>query len=98
MRWIVALFAVALGITRIATAGQQCSFAWRPFSEGAVTCQGGQQFRCVDGTWQGVGITCADADPREAGVQVHPSVNVPAVRQPTVDQPGPPHVDRLGAP
>jgi hypothetical protein len=97
MRWIAALFAVIVGSSPMAAAGRQCSFALRPFSEGAVTCQGGHQFRCMDGTWQAIGTTCAEAG-SEAGMEVHPGVNVPVVRQPSVDQPAPPHVDRPDAP
>jgi hypothetical protein len=93
MRWIAMAFVAGLGIAAVAhAAGKPCSFALRSFGDGAVSCQGGRQFRCADGAWQNVGSTCADEDPGDAGAGVRPGVNEPRVKEPGVKQPGPPSV------
>lgn len=34
-----------------ATAAPSCSWSNAAYSDGALSCQNGQQFRCVNGTW-----------------------------------------------
>jgi hypothetical protein len=99
-RWVAAalLFVAGMGVAPMAMAGQPCWFAWRAFAEGSVSCQSGRQFRCVNQTWQEIGTTCADVDPRESGAQVRPGVNAPLVKQPAVEQPAPPRMDRSRMP
>ena len=97
-RVAAALFVAGMGAASMATAGQPCAFALRPFAEGSVSCQAGRQLRCANGTWQEIGTTCADVDPRESGVQVRPAVDVPGVKQPGVEQPAPPRIERSRAP
>jgi hypothetical protein len=99
MRWTAALFVVAMGFaTTAAAAGQQCSFGWRPYSEGSVSCQSGRQFRCVNGAWQDVGTGCADEDPGDSGTRVQPGVNEPTVRDPSLNQPVVPKVNGVTQP
>ena len=97
-RVAAALFVAGMGVAPLATAGQPCAFALRPFAEGSVSCQAGRQFRCVNGTWQEIGTTCADIDPRESGDQVGPGVDAPRVKQPPVEQPAPPRIERSRTP
>ena len=88
MRWTIALFVMSIGIASVAQAsGNPCLFALRSFSDGAVSCQGGRQFRCANGDWQSIGTTCADADPTDSGVRVRPGVSQPSVNDPTVKVP-----------
>jgi hypothetical protein len=99
MRWMAALLLlVPTGVASVAAAGKQCSYAWKPFADGSVSCQGGRQFRCADGAWQDVGTTCADADPADEGVRVRPGVNEPTVKDPSVRQPGTPGVPQVDQP
>lgn len=35
-----------------------CSYAGRPYSDGALACQNDVQFRCVDGEWLGQNTRC----------------------------------------
>lgn len=89
MRWRTVLLIVVMGIAAEAVAaGKDCAFAMRSFSDGSVSCQGGRQFRCADGAWQGIGTACADAAPGGTDVRVSPGVKEPAVRKPSVNQPG----------
>ena len=96
MRSRTLLMVVVMGIAaEAAAAGKDCAFDMRAFSDGAVSCQGGRQFRCANGSWQSIGTTCADAG--GADVRVRPGVHEPAVRKPSVNQPGgaaAPHVDQ----
>ena len=88
MRWRAALVVAVMGIgSGAAAAGKDCAFHLRAFSDGAVSCQGGRQFRCADGAWQSIGTACADADPAGTG-RVGPGVSEPAVKKPSVSQPG----------
>lgn len=41
-----------------ATAPGNCSWNSVIYSDGAVSCQAGQQFRCGNGTWNQQGGTC----------------------------------------
>ena len=80
-----ALCALVVGAASVATAAP-CLYRTHAFSEGAVSCQDGRQFRCAGGKWEAVGTECADADPGDAGVEVRPGVTEPAVREPTVGE------------
>jgi hypothetical protein len=40
-----------------------CIYAAVNFSDGAVSCQSGRQFRCSNGTWQDLGMPCAAPPP-----------------------------------
>jgi hypothetical protein len=101
-RWLAVMVVAGLGIASVAQAdGKPCSYAWKPFADGSVSCQDGQQFRCADGAWQNVGTACADADPGDAGVAVRPAVNEPTVkdpRDPSFNQPAAPRVEQPPAP
>lgn len=35
-----------------------CTYGPAAFSHGSMSCQGGYQFRCLDGTWQGLNTLC----------------------------------------
>jgi hypothetical protein len=78
-----ALCAFVVGAASVATA-TPCMYRSQPFSEGAVSCQDGRQFRCASGRWVASGTECADSDPGDAGVEVKPGVTAPAVREPAV--------------
>ena len=41
-----------------ATALRSCTWANGAYSDGALSCQNGQQFRCNDGTWNRTLGTC----------------------------------------
>ena len=38
-----------------------CIYRGREYSNGAVVCQNGIEFRCVDGTWEDLGTTCSNS-------------------------------------
>lgn len=89
MRWLVAMVVAGMGIAGVAQAdGKPCSYSWRPFPDGSVSCQDGQQFRCADGAWKSIGTACAREDPGDSGSAVRPGVNVPTVKEPGVTGPG----------
>jgi hypothetical protein len=73
----------------------RCMYAQEFFSAGAVSCQAGMQFRCVEGTWKATGLDCADtrADDAEPDTLVDPRRTAPPVREPSVQQPGQPTVN-----
>ena len=99
MRGITALFVMVIGIALdTAAADQRCSFGWKAYEEGAVSCQAGRQFRCAQGAWQSIGTDCADEDPTDSSAPVRPGVNEPTVRDPAVKQPAQPQVDRVPQP
>ena len=101
MRSMVVTFGVtaALGIVGApALAGPVCSYNWRAYSEGSTSCQSGQQFRCVNGSWQNVGTQCADDDPGDSGSRVQPGVNEPRVKDPSVKQPAAPGMNQVTQP
>ena len=90
-----ALCALVVGAGSVAAA-EPCLYRTHRFSEGAVSCQDGRQFRCAGGRWEAVGTECADEDPVDGGVQVKPGVTEPAVRDPAfreraVQQPAAPN-------
>src|SRR5262245_23250751 len=35
-----------------------CTYKGTKYSQGASSCQTGQQFRCDDGEWKGLGVAC----------------------------------------
>jgi hypothetical protein len=45
--------------THVCFAISDCLYAGVTFSDGAVSCQSGQQFRCSDGTWVDLDLSCA---------------------------------------
>jgi len=47
-------------VTVVMAEDQRCMYADRFFSAGAVSCQGGAQYRCVAGSWKANGLQCAD--------------------------------------
>jgi hypothetical protein len=94
MRWATLTFVVGMGVASVAhAAGRPCSLAWRPFGDGSVSCQSGRQFRCVDGSWQPVGTSCAGEEQADSGLGVRPEVEQPAVQQPAVVQPAVPRAE-----
>ena len=40
-----------------------CLYSGVNFSDGAVSCQSGHQFRCSDGDWQSLDLPCATPSP-----------------------------------
>jgi hypothetical protein len=73
-----------LGATSASGQGSQCMYANQFFSSGSMSCQDGQQYRCVAGSWKASGLGCADtkADSDQPGLNVDPSRRAPGVRQP----------------
>ena len=54
---------VALGLGSAAHAGDKsCTYDGTMFSDGSTTCQAGVQFRCDDGDWDSLGVTCPKGD------------------------------------
>jgi hypothetical protein len=37
---------------------RSCSYMSSTYSDGSVACQSGSEFRCVDGSWTGLGLAC----------------------------------------
>ena len=35
-----------------------CGYAGTVYSQGTMSCQGGYQYRCNNGTWDSVNVTC----------------------------------------
>lgn len=53
--------AVVLGCAaRSAQAGDHCFYRGTMFSDGAGSCQAGTQYRCSDGEWSALGVSCND--------------------------------------
>ena len=99
MRWLALMFVAGMGMASGAQAdGKPCSFDWKPFPDGSVSCQDGQQFRCADGAWQSIGTACAREDPTASGSGVRPGVNAPTVKEPTVNDSNQPAVPRVDQP
>lgn len=55
--------ALALGLAAAASADDGCSYGGSPYSDGATVCQEGMQFRCDDGDWKSLAITCPGKEP-----------------------------------
>lgn len=61
---ILVLPFLALTVTAdVSFAISDCLYSGVTFSDGAVSCQSGRQFRCSNGTWQGLDLTCASPLP-----------------------------------
>jgi len=90
------LLVLGLGVTAVRGQDKQCMYANEFFSPGTVSCQGGAQYRCVAGSWQPIGLGCADtkADADEEGLRVDPSRGAPTVGEPGIKQPSAPTVPR----
>jgi hypothetical protein len=69
-----------------------CMYRQQFFSAGAVSCQGGAQYRCVKDSWQATGLDCADTQGDEEGLHVDPSRQAPKVREHGIAQPPSPAV------
>jgi len=50
---------LAFGVQN-AAAKRTCTYKGTDYSEGSASCQTGQQFRCADGEWKGLGVACSD--------------------------------------
>src|SRR5262245_6307204 len=50
---------LAFGVQN-AAAKHTCTYKGTDYSEGSASCQTGQQFRCADGEWKGLGVACSD--------------------------------------
>jgi len=54
--------ALALGAQpRIVRAGDDCSYDGTKYSDGALSCQAGKQYKCDDGEWKSKGERCTSA-------------------------------------
>ena len=54
--------ALALGAQpRLARAGDACSYDGTKYSDGALSCQAGKQYKCDDGEWKSKGERCTSA-------------------------------------
>ncbi|HZP87335.1 MAG TPA: hypothetical protein VFB54_10980 [Burkholderiales bacterium] len=42
----------------VATAHRSCTYAGTAYSDGSLSCQSDMQFRCMDGTWEGLNTRC----------------------------------------
>jgi hypothetical protein len=42
----------------VASAGRSCNYAGTQYSQGTMACQAGYQYRCNNGTWDSVNVTC----------------------------------------
>ncbi|MBJ6724412.1 hypothetical protein [Geomesophilobacter sediminis] len=67
MRARGALLAAVLWLTLLpvpaAHAVSDCVYGGTNFSDGALACQSGFQFRCSNGTWEGLDLTCNEPPP-----------------------------------
>lgn len=52
-----------LSLAADAFAVNDCVYSGVNFSDGAVSCQSGQQFRCSDGDWQPLDLPCSTPPP-----------------------------------
>ncbi|GFO56655.1 hypothetical protein GMSM_36620 [Geomonas sp. Red276] len=61
---------LVLSLFAPATAGaiSDCVFAGVNFSDGAISCQSGHQFRCSDGEWVSLDLVCETPPPAPAVV------------------------------
>lgn len=57
---------LTLGLAMAAAADDSCSYQGTAYSHGATVCQSGTQYRCNDGEWNSLAITCPD---KEAGAK-----------------------------
>ena len=54
---------VLMLVTDLCFAISDCIYSGVNFSDGSVSCQAGHQFRCSDGTWLDLNVTCTAAPP-----------------------------------
>jgi len=47
----------------VSFAVSDCLYSGVTFSDGAVSCQSGHQFKCSDGTWQALDLDCGNPAP-----------------------------------
>lgn len=45
-------------VERSTPAARTCTYGSTNYSHGSLSCQGGYQFRCSDGTWEGRSQSC----------------------------------------
>jgi hypothetical protein len=58
------VFCLALALTSGVCFGvSDCVYSGVSFSDGAVSCQSGHQFRCSDGDWQALDLACSTPPP-----------------------------------
>jgi hypothetical protein len=57
---------LAFGVQNAAAEHDDCTYKGTKYSEGSSACQTGQQFRCDDGEWKGLGVACSDNPARTA--------------------------------
>ena len=62
------LFILVLGIagalaTNDCHAVSDCIYSGVSFSDGAISCQSGRQFQCVDGDWKALDVPCSNPPP-----------------------------------
>jgi hypothetical protein len=50
--------APATTIVAVPSTDASCSLANAAYSTGTLSCQGGNQYQCVNGVWQANGISC----------------------------------------
>lgn len=60
--FVATLLAVTL-TAGVSSAVSDCVYSGVNFSDGAVSCQSGNQFRCSDGDWQSLDIPCQNPPP-----------------------------------
>jgi hypothetical protein len=44
-----------------AQAGDHCFYKGTMYSDGAAACQAGMQYRCTDGDWRSLGVSCMNS-------------------------------------
>ena len=42
----------------VASSSRACTYAGTAYSSGTMSCQGGYQYRCNNGTWDSINVTC----------------------------------------
>ena len=52
----------------------RCMYGGKFYGPGAVSCQAGSQAQCVDGTWNPLGLDCADEGAGTGGMREQPGV------------------------
>jgi hypothetical protein len=45
-------------VERPAVASSGCMYSGTAYSSGTMSCQGGYQYRCSNGTWDSTNVTC----------------------------------------
>jgi hypothetical protein len=83
--WGVVLGLAIAGGT--AQADDRCMWGGTFYGPGAMSCQNGQQARCVDRAWKMTGEGCAGQAADPSGEENQPGVAEPRVAEPPVVQP-----------